>query len=357
MDITKITHIPYKVLKAKPSGLLPTPKDERDFGTSIFNWFGYTPQHIRHIIETLSIRNQGSLNTCQWNATTVQKEPDEEMKLNTRLLVCKGNKLGLVSGDGFSNLRSGQKVLHDWGIPAKDVLPEIANAWKDYISPNPDLYQDRASQHKIGSYWSVSSRNDVLKLLDDNRIVVTGIMWWTGFNQGGGFKDPWIIYQHVGYKVGGHAFVIIGYDMNYHGRKVWICQNSYGSSWGDGGKFYIDMDYMDDENYGYFTNIDDIDKDVGKLITEYDGQNVKGAGDPGIFHIQKGQKKAYPDWESYLAWNGKRRGFHEVDLDVLKRVPDGDIMDIKKSDYWDFLKDVKESNRLEALLEKLNKEN
>ena len=357
MDIKKLTHIPYRLFKARGSGLKKTPHDARDFNTGIFGWFGYKAKHKYKINDTLSVKDQGRLNTCQWNATVAQAEPHENSLLNVRVFVTKGNKMKLVSGDGYSNLRSGQKVLHEWGVPIKDVLKENVRNWREYVGFDPDVYTNRAREHRTGSFWSVTSRNDVLRLLDEGKILTTGIMWYTGFNQGGGFKHPWIIYKNIGLKVGGHAFIVIGYNMNYNGRKVYICQNSYSESWGDHGKFYIDMDYMDKVNYGFYTHLDDVDREVGNLLNQYDGKNVKGKGHPAIYHIQKGVKKPYPNWETFLAWNGKARGFHEVDKGVLDRVKEGDIMDIKKSDYWQFLRDVKEAKRLEALLELLNKEN
>jgi hypothetical protein len=358
--MNKLSHFLYWLLIAKKnSGLLPTPEDFRDFQTGIFGWGTYTPKHTRKINQTLSVKNQRNLNTCQWNATTAQKEPDEDCLLSTRLLVAKGKKMGLVEGDGFSNLRSGQKVLQDYGAVEEGLFTEpIINGniiWDEYIRLNPDLYTDRASKHKISSFWAVSSRNDLLKLLDEGRIIATGTMWYSGFNQGGGFSSPWIISSKVGYQIGGHAFVIVGYDLNYHGKKVYICQNSYGKEWGDKGLFYVTMDYMDGNNYGYYTNLDDVDKELGKFINDYDGQNVRGKGTPGIFHIQNGKKKAYPNMETFLAWNGKRRGFVEVDKAILDKVENGDIMDIKKSDYWTFLKDVQEANRLDALIQLIYK--
>lgn len=353
--MNKISHLLYWLLVAKKSGLDPTPEDPRDFQTGVFNWFGYTPQKTRHLIQTVSVKNQGNLNTCQWNATIAQKEVDEKVKLSVRQMVAKGKRMGLVSGDGFSNLRSGQKVLIDWGAVEEGIIREEADSWAEYSGINSDLYTARAAKHKTGSFWSVSSRNDLLKLLDGDRTVTTGLLWYSGFNQGGGFKAPWLITKAVGYKIGGHAVLIVGYDMNYQGRKVYIIQNSYGKEWGDGGKFYIDMNYLDANNYGYFTNLDDVDKELGQFLMEYDGRNVKAKGSPAIFHIQSGKKKLYPTWESFLSWNGKRRGFVEVEKATLDKVPLGDIMDIKKSDYWEFLKDVKESNRLPALLELLHK--
>jgi hypothetical protein len=355
MDTKKLTHLVYR-FRAKPSGLLPTPPDKRDFQTGIFRWLGYQAKHPRHEIPTLSVRTQ-LFNTCQWAATTVQKEPDEKEYLNIRLLVARGRKLGLVSGDGFSNLRSGQKVLQDWGIPPRTAITEDASHWELYSGVNTDLYTDRASQHKTSSFWSVSSRNDLLKLLDENRIITTGLMWYTGFNQGGGFSSPWIISKPVGYQVGGHAFVIIGYDMNYQGRKVYICQNSYGFNWGDKGRFYVDMDYLDKNGYSYFTNLDEINKDLGKFLNEYDGQNVKGIL-PTVYYVQAGKLKAYPDEITYLAYNVIDRhitNYKQVDDNLIRQAEKGDNMDITKSLYWDFLKNVDNQNRLKKLIEVISR--
>ena len=251
------------VFRAKPSGLLPTPPDDRDFNVKIFGWSNYTPKHSRHVIPTLSIKDQKSRNTCQWEATTVQKEIDERMQLLRRVIIAWGRQNGLTAGDGASDLRSGQMALQSYGIARSGFMSDDYLNWNDYTNIN---LADKAlavecDQHKIQSFWFLSKREEILKVLDDGKAVVTGIDWYTGFNQGGGFRAPWLITGRVGYLVGGHAIAIIGYDLNYHGRKVYILQNSYGAQWGDNGKFYIDMDYLDNPqvNYGFVANIDQID--------------------------------------------------------------------------------------------------
>lgn len=45
------------------------------------------------------------------------------------------------------------------------------------------------------------------------------------------------VYHHVsGTSVGGHCVCCVGYDDH---DKFWICKNSWGPSWGDGGFFKI----------------------------------------------------------------------------------------------------------------------
>ena len=131
MNYKAITHLPYKIFKARGSGLKRSPKDDNDFQTGIFGWFEYKPKYIEHIIKTLSVRNQKSLNTCQWNATTVQKEPDEKGRLSVKSLVIKGKMLGYISGNGYSNLRDGQKVLQKWGILSEGLIDEtVTSDWE-----------------------------------------------------------------------------------------------------------------------------------------------------------------------------------------------------------------------------------
>ncbi len=353
----KVKHFIYWLFIAKKSGLHETPHDPRDFNTGLFNWFGYTPKHRKHIISTVSVKNQLRFNTCQWNATTTQKEVDEKEKLSVRGITSKGKQLGYISGNGYSNLRSGQKVMQSWGMLEFGTLDESVTDWQKYIIPNPGAYKTKAAKHKTASYWSVTNRDAVLKLLDKGKILTTGIKWYSSFNQGGGFKYPWVINDDVrkkGYAVGGHAFVIKGYDLD---KKLYICQNSYGPTWGDHGDFYVDMSYMDANNYSYYTNLDEIHKGLAEFIIKFDGKNVKGKDTPGIFHIQAGRKKPYTSWLDYLAWNGLQRGFTEVDQILLDEVPISDhIMDVKKSNYWTFLKEVKKSKQLDKLIELLHKE-
>lgn len=347
-----ITHALYWTV-CKGSGLVKHDKDPRDFETGIFNWGAYQPKSQRKEIKTLGVKSQ-QYNNCQWYATTVQKEIDEKIVLSPRSICAWGLKNGLVSGDGLSNLPSGQKALKNWGIVSLNSLQENIQPWSNYANVDLNRFSAEAEKHKIQSYWSVTSRGDLLKLLDEDRAVTTGLAWFTGFNQGGGFGYPWIIEKVIGYSVGGHAVCIIGYDLNYHGKQVYIIQNSCGIGWGDAGKFYVTMDYLDRNNYGYFTNLD-LPTDIAKFLVDYNGKNVKGSSS-SIYLIKDGTKKGYPNWETYLAFNGKDKGFAVVDDELLNQVKEGDLMNIEETEYWDFLKDVSEANRLPALLEKLSQE-
>ena len=362
--ITKIKHLPLLISSAKGCGLKKTPHDPRDFQTGLFGWFDYKPKHKQHVIKTLSVKDQKTLNTCQWNATTTQKEVDEKMKLSVRSIVIKGKSMGLIRSNGFSNLRSGQKVLQKWGILEEGLIEEGITSWNKYsdIRAIKGLNKE-AAKHKISSYWSVSSRNDVLKLLDKGRIIVTGSKWYSGFNMNGGFSFPWLIYRIIGWLIGGHAYDITGYniagyDLNYNNKEVYICQNSFGKLWGQKGTFYVDMDWLDKNNYGYFTNLD-MEPDTGKVLRDFDGKNIKGKGST-VYFVQKGKIKAYPDELTYLAFNvrdNQIQNWNFVEDKIIEKIEKGDNMQIEKSLYWDYLKNIKDNEgRLNKLIQLLTKE-
>lgn len=269
--ILKLKHIPYRLFKARGSGLKRGKKDPRNFKTEVLGWGEYKPQAQRKVIKTMSIKAQW-WNTCQWNATTAQKEVDEQCVLSVRSLVALGCKLGFVIRDGLSNLDSGQKALQSWGIMNEGKIIETMGAdvdyWPAYIGINVDSFKDEYAKHKIKTYWEVTSRGDRLKCIDDGHPMTIGITWYTGFNQGGGFASPWIITKVLGWSVGGHALLVKGYDLNYQGHKVYIVQNSYGNTWGDGGDLYIDMDYLDAHNFGFYANLDIPKDDALNLVSD-----------------------------------------------------------------------------------------
>jgi len=346
--------IVQKLTNTPNLGLLPKNEEEnkKNFKFGIFG-FGYKPKHKEFRLEALSTKNQYK-NSCGWNATTGEKEPDENCLLDTRIIVCFGKREGKISGDGFSSLKGNEEILKNFGVGEEGLITRSYKDWKQY-SDTSLLTQkviQNAYSHRSDSYWEVERLAEVYKALDGGRRVKIGIDWYTGYNMNNGFKKPWIIEKEVGMRVGGHALYLLGYIKDYHGRKVFIVKNSFGKHWGDNGNFYIteDMLIKNISKYGAFVNLD-VKSDIGKILMEMDGKNVKAKGESNIYHLQNGFKKPYPNWISFLSWGGKEKGFEEVDKRVLDEIPTGNYMELEKTIYWDFLKNVKEDDQLDKLLE------
>lgn len=338
-----MSHFLYWLFHARGSGLKKLSEDPKDFNVSELGFvFGYTPKAKRHIIKTISIKDQQRFLTCQWESSAVQKEVDEKIKLSSRSIAIKGKQMGLIGRLGLSNIRSGQKVMKAWGILSDATCPdEPKGSWSKYIGFNVDAHSAEAAQHKIKSYWFVNKLNDVYKLLDQNRIVIVGMPWYSGFNQGGGFKIPWLISVIVGWFVGGHAFILKGYDRDYQNKKVLIAQNSYSIRWGNKGDFYIDESYLVKQaikKYGAVVNLDEEVADVPWLADAkklYDRVKSKYVlimradlegelyefNDSGLEYVSikvssPSVKKLFDEW---LRENDKFIGISEADFDLLSR--------------------------------------
>lgn len=333
-------------------GLLQDEIDDRDFKLGIFGIGEYKPKNQRVVVPTISVKNQQQFNTCVLNSATVQKELDEKIKLSVRSLVLFAMSQGYIQGNGYSGLRDIQKCVQDFGIAAEDSLnggsiPE----WEVYSDTQnlTDSVKTSASQHRSKTFWSATPRNDTLKALDEGKILHTGMPWYSGFNMGGGFSAPWLITENKGYLVGGHAFVIKGYDLNYCGKKVYICQNSYGLNWGDKGDFYIEMDYFDKVSYERYVQMD-MSIEVAKIVANYQGQFVKDMGSSAIYFITKNTRMPFPDMDTFLAFGGRSKGYTEINHEALELIPIGQTMDITQSDYWPYIKDLDKSQWRDALI-------
>ena len=306
-------------------GLEDHVEDERDFSfTDLGGWFTYDPKHDVHEIKTISVKDQHPLNTCVYNSLTTQKEADEGVVLSPRSVIRWAYNQGYIRGNGFSTLREGQKAAQKFGIAENSIFPNVITDWWSYarggVSAN---VKENANAHRSESYFSVRSKNEVLKALDENRIIHTGTSWYSGYNARGGFKAPWVLQWGRGYRVGGHAYCIIGYDIP---RGLLKMQNSFGDSWGDKGCFYVRMaDWFRSSPVGYVSVDLDEPETLEKFIASHEGKNVKANEDSTIYLIQGGKKRPYINAEAFLSkFLTFDRTYQTVSKKLLDIIPLGD---------------------------------
>lgn len=349
MDLKKeLKHLYYWIFIAKSSGCKLKKKDKRNYKAEDIGWgFGYTPKSDERIIKTLSIKNQSPNNTCTVEAGVVQKEVDEGVVLSVGSAVTKQRKLGLLKGNGWASVEGIQKVLKSWGVMEEKDAPTKRD-WNSLS--NTPINDIKASEHKTESYWEVNTRNGKLKAIDDGKVITTAIDWFTGYNASY-INDKFLIEKRNGYYVGGHSVAIIGYDMDYFGKQVYICQNSYGENWGDNGKFYITMDFLDKEaKYGSFINLD-IAKESGitsdDIVSRYNFKNVKGSKDNAIYLIYSGQKFPYKNAAAFVAYNAVPYFYKDAftivpqeELDKIPKPTDGGLLTLE-SGYGKYSEVVK----------------
>lgn len=338
------------------AGITPDKFDGRDLNTvGIFGLFeDYIPKNEDLKLQNLGIKDQQNKNTCGWVSCTSNRENTEGVKLAEQGLVQFGRREGLLNGDGLSNLRDNCKVAQKFGIPEAQFLPNDSSInWEEYskFSMSQDAIVN-AFSHRCESYSQITDKNHLLKFLDDGNYIHTGSQWFNEFNMRGGFSYPWIIGPGVGKNlVGGHAFEIVGYVKNYLGRGLHLrLQNSFGPNWGDSGYFYMPIDFAVNFLYSQWL-IMDIHIDVARFLTDYASKDVRGLGQKAVYHIDNGQKFAYPDWLTYLSYGGLKEDILTVDSTLLDSVERGPDMDITHSQYWDVIKQMSAPDNYKKLLE------
>jgi hypothetical protein len=359
MDTKLITHLFYRLFKAKPSGLTKAPKDPRDYQADDLGWgFGYQPVNKVKVLKTLGVKDQGDSLCCQWFASAVCKEIDEGVELSPRSIAAKGYYMGLAGNWGLSNLNNGQKVMKDWGIVEESACNSKATSWAEYINVNFKLLDPKASEHKLKTYWSVNGRSAIFQAIDGDHPITTGMDWYTGFNQGGGFAYPWIISKASGYRVGGHAVALIGYDIP---AGVYVFQNSYGKNWGGyrdsngvthPGCFAVSMSYFDSNNYGCVASLDiEYDATTGEDYAKmYDGKNIRGDKQPTIYRVYDGKKYAYKNAAAFIAYNGQpytyKDSFVVAPQKIVDSIPnppaEGGVLTGELGPYWDMVKNLRD---------------
>lgn len=358
-----LKHLLRKIYKIQ-GGLEPLPEDERDLGFSLESLFGagYTPKEKEKYLELPFEPKRQYFNTCGWTASAGAKEYDEQVELEEQSLIMFGKEKGLISGDGFSNLRSNEIVLQESGIAEKSVcsmLPKVNN-WERYSNTSllSKAIRENAAIHKTKSFSQVTSVESVYKAIDEGRPVKIGTDWRTNFNMGGGFSFPWILNFLKGLSVGGHATFVYGYNQEYRGVKAFKVRNSFGSSYGDNGDFWItEKDLAASiKRYGAYTNLD-LDKGTLKWLASHQGVVVKTDKSPDVFLVQGDKKRKFADLATFYA--------HGKTEDKIITVQDYILNDVKegaKIEFWDggnvsTIKTMIQQNKnLKAIFDKYFKE-
>lgn len=334
--------------------------DQRDLHTvGIFGLFGdYTPLHDNVDPASLGIKlkDQGPKNICGWVGMTSNRQNTEKVELAEQGIVQFGQRDGVISGDGFSQLRDNCKIAQKYGIPEAKFLPNDPTLpWSEYsrFSMTQEAI-DNAYSHRAQSYAQVTDKNQLLKYLDEGNYIHTGMDWYNEYNMRGGFSYPWVIDRLGLTLVGGHAFEIpreAGYVKNYLNRGLHLrFQNSYSEAWGDKGYFYMPIDFAMRVLYSRWIVLD-LPVDLARFLQDNAGRNVRGKNSRSVWFINNGKKFAYPNWLTFLAYDGLKNEILIVNDAQLAAVERGPDMRIETSPRWQIIKEMAAPDNYKKLLE------
>lgn len=295
------------------------------------------PTLQRALKGAVKIKNQFDRPSCVGQATAVQKAAHEGKEISARDCYRQAKRLdGSVHPETWgTSLWAGQDALVE-GCADEAVVPELPEyaSTREYVSLDDvtsDVELNRSINRARGAYFVPrTSIKSVLHQTD--KPVVTSCRWFVGDNDIG-HDGRNVMQMPSGQDVGGHAFAIVGWLVMDGVGEVLVAVNSWGETWGDHGFFYIPTkDVIHRLGNGYVSI--DIDPTLAEVLERYDGTDVQVPGSPDIWHVEGGQRHAWPDEITWWAF-GKLFGFNnlEISKEQLELIPIGKEMNIDDAPF------------------------
>ena len=240
-------------------GWLKDPRDERDYkrGAVIV----HLPDKVDLSAILPSVRDQGNLGSCTGfgiggNLTGCAKDQGVYTEWFSPTWIYNGGRLleGTLDEDSGCYPRDNLEFIREYGCllehfrPYKDTLDET--------DPTDWGLNDEAAKYPIIKYTRlVDGVDGILSALADGYLVSIGSPWYDSWfypDAGGNLPEDYL------YVAGGHEYLCYGYDKV---RQVLLCQNSWGTGWGNSGKFTVPFSAIEYWKYdgGYDAHIIDVD--------------------------------------------------------------------------------------------------
>lgn len=207
-----------------------------------------------------AVKDQGSVGSCVAHAISLvteyyhKKETNETLKMSTGYIY--GNRLlthwkgsGMYTRDAIkTTVKFGNvpKTLFKENIEVPQAINLFTNRY--------DALEEKGVPFRFKEYFKLKDEAAIKTALLEGNPVIFSMVW---------FNDIEIIdgvMQTTGNKTkgdGGHCMVIYGWD-----ERGWLVQNSWGTSWGNKGRFVMPYNVPTKEFWG----IRDVTEEDSKLV-------------------------------------------------------------------------------------------
>lgn len=225
-------------------GALFSVPDLRDYvGKSTLNDF---PEKFE--LELTAVKNQQNVGSCVAHAVASvaeyfnKVETGKVTKLSTGYIY--GNRLLSFNKGVGLNVRDTLKTMTKFGDVEFEVFPENIEV-PQAIALFDERYNEletSGAQYKFDKYFRIKDENTLKQqLITGNPVLIS--MWWFDDIEivDGVMKTNCIKSKNTG----GHCMVVYGWN-----EDGWLVQNSWGSSWGNNGKFVLPYDVSVKEFWG-----------------------------------------------------------------------------------------------------------
>lgn len=237
--------ITQTITKVKPPFSIPKyhwvrdKPDNRDYKYAVTNSVQANIVDLRTYCS--AIEDQGNLGSCTGNAIAgaielLDKRAGRTLDVS-RLFIYYYERLleGTVNYDNGAYIRDGIRATYNYGAPLESLWTYDITKFR--TAPNTQAVTD-ASKRKVTLYQRIADHAGCLDALSNGYPVVIGFDVYSSFESATVARTGIMPYPNVRREklLGGHAVLLVGYDKT---RQVYIVRNSWGTSWGDRGYFYM----------------------------------------------------------------------------------------------------------------------
>ncbi|HME48298.1 C1 family peptidase [Mycobacterium sp.] len=192
------------------------------------------------------VYDQGQLGSCTGNAIAAAMEYERDRQglsdfVPSRLFIYYNERAleGTVSSDSGAVVRDGIKVVNSEGVCPETMWPyDIAM----FTVRPPKRCFVAAVTDRLMQYEAIQTLGDLKDAISSNLAVVFGFTVYESFESPAVAQTGVMPMPAPGENtVGGHCVAAVGYS---DPKSQVIVRNSWGSSWGDKGYFYMPYQYM-----------------------------------------------------------------------------------------------------------------
>lgn len=228
-------------------GALLSPYDARDYKLVVSTTETF-PDAFE--LPKVTVKNQGSVGSCVAHAASSiveyhHKRQHNEKKSFSTEFIYGFRDVGYYVGKGMY-IRNALNTLKKYGdVPTADFRGnnEYQKAM-DNVNSKFDELAEKAYPHRISSYFRIYDENAIKSALMNHGYVMVSMNWHKDARLVDGVYIPT---EEVSCR---HAIAIYGWN-----ERGWLCHNSWGTLWGNKGRFIIPFDFKFNEMWGITDNI------------------------------------------------------------------------------------------------------
>jgi len=237
-----------KQRKIKRYGWKPSLPDIRDKKLSLRKLPKPMPSEVDLRPDMPEIYDQKSLGSCTGNMAAAMYEYSlKQAGLKTftpsRLFIYYNERVieGTANFDSGAEIKDALKVMNQYGVCSEETLPYDISKFAE--NPSRIAFAE-AKKNVIHNYATIDNTNlDAMKLCLAHKFPIgIGFTVYESFESREVAKTGVVPMPNPTERVlGGHAILIVGFLSK---TKQFIVRNSWGTSWGDKGYFYMPFNYF-----------------------------------------------------------------------------------------------------------------